>query len=100
MAVKKKPTIRTDAKGDVHKTFPDGRTEIYHKGKHDDVVDLDGTFMEVTDELDESINRKRFIPWTKNESTVEDSLTVRDDAVPGIDVDHPDNDRDVERDVG
>ena len=84
MAKKKVDREYTDAKGDVHKVFADGRTEIYHKGPHD----KDQKFMEVTDETDESVNRRRFIPWTGYE-TVEDELLTRDDpeetATPGID---------------
>lgn len=82
MAKKKVDREYTDAKGDVHKVFTDGRTEIYHKGPHD----KDQQFMEVTDGADEMVNRRRFLPWTKQ--TVEETLQVRDDpeeSVEGFD---------------
>ena len=69
----------TDAKGDLHKVFADGRTEIYHKGPHAP----DQEFMEITDKLDESIKRRRFMPWTKNKP-IEDTLETRDDSLPGM----------------
>ncbi len=75
----------TDAKGDVHKEFTDGRSEIYHKGPHDP----DQRFMEVTDGADEVVKRRRFIPWTGNKP-IETTLMTRDDpeetaGTPGID---------------
>ncbi len=93
MSTKKLDREYTDAKGDVHKVFTDGRTEIYHKGPHD----KDQRFMEITDEADEAVNRRRFLPWTR--TNVEDTLQHRDDpedtlqrrddpeetATPGID---------------
>lgn len=83
MSTKKVDYEYTDAKGDLHKVFTDGRTEIYHNGPH--VPDQE--FMEVTDDTDKMVNRRRFIPWTKNVS-VEAGLATRDDAeeaMPGID---------------
>ncbi len=90
MAKKKTDSEYTDAKGDLHKHFADGRSEIYHKGPHP----TGQQFMEITDGADEAVNRRRFLPWTKQ--TVEDTLQVRDDpevatvesdeAVPGIDL--------------
>ena len=83
MATKKHDHEYTDAKGDVHKVFADGRTEIYHNGPHE----ADQEFMELTDETDKSVNRRRFIPWTKPKS-IEETLETRDDseeAMPGID---------------
>lgn len=82
MSKQKTDTEFTDAKGDVHKHFADGRSEIYHKGPHD----RDQQFMEITDGADQAVNRRRFLPWTQ--SKVEDQLQVREDpeiAVPGID---------------
>jgi len=86
MAKSKQDHEYTDAKGDVHKVFADGRTEIYHKGPHD----ADQQFMEITDKTDKSINRRRFLPWTQTK--VEDTLQVRgdddeDSAMPGVDFD-------------
>jgi hypothetical protein len=91
MAKQKTDREYTDAKGDLHKVFADGRTEIYHKGPHAP----DQQFMEITDGADEAVNRRRFLPWTKQ--TVEDTLQVRDDPeetvrevdpeeIPGIDL--------------
>lgn len=73
MAKQKRDHEYTDAKGDLHKHFADGRAEIYHKGPHA----KDQQFMEITDEADEAVNRRRFLPWTKQ--SVEDTLQVRDD---------------------
>lgn len=86
MAKAKQDHEYTDAKGDVHKVFADGRTEIYHKGPHD----KDQNFMEITDETDQSVNRRRFMPWTQTK--VEETLQVRsddpeDNAMPGVDFD-------------
>ncbi len=97
MAKQKTDREYTDAKGDLHKVFADGRTEIYHKGPHDQGQE----FMEITDEADIAVNRRRFLPWTKQ--TVEDTLQVRDDpeevvrefdpeGTPGVDLIDDDGD--------
>ncbi len=91
MAKKKLDSEYTDAQGNLHKHFADGRAEIYHKGPHA----KDQQFMEITDKADEAVNRRRFLPWTKQ--TVEDTLQTRDDpeetvrefdeeGTPGIDL--------------
>lgn len=86
VAKKKADREYTDANGNVHKVFADGRTEIYHNGPHD----ADQNFMELTDAADEAVNRRRFMPWTKTADNVEDNLMVRDDdATPGVDFDDP-----------
>ena len=89
MSVKKIDHEYTDAKGDLHKVFADGRSEIYHKGNTAMPHPADQQYMEITDDVDRSVKRKRFMPWTKQ--TVEEGLQVRDDpedaTVPGIDFD-------------
>ncbi len=83
MAKQKQDREYTDAKGNLHKVFADGRTEIYIGG-----FDEGMRYVECTDAADESVNRKRFLP--QRMETVEDSLIVRDDpedATPGIDFD-------------
>ena len=84
MAKQKQDREYTDAKGNLHKVFADGRTEIYIGG-----FDKDARYVEVTDGADEGVNRKRFL--LQRPETVEESLTVRDDpeeATPGIDFDN------------
>ena len=90
MSVQRKDSQYTDAKGNLHKIFADGRTEIYYKGPHDlEITDCSGyKFMEITDSADESVNRRRFMPQVKQ--TVEETLQVRagsfsQDAIPGSD---------------
>jgi elongation factor P--beta-lysine ligase len=61
-----------DAKGNTHKHFTDGRSEIYIGG-----FDQSAQYAEVTDAADEAVNRKRFIK-TQTEP-VADSLMTRDD---------------------
>ena len=58
MAKKKKDTEYIDAKGDLHKQFADGSCEIYIGG-----FDKDEQYVEITDEADESVRRKRFMPY-------------------------------------
>ena len=87
MAVKKTDKEFTDAKGNMHKHFADGRSEIYIGG-----FDSFADYVEVTDQADAMVNRKRFIRQVPQR--VEDTLQVRDDpeetATPGIDFDDPD----------
>ncbi len=89
MSVKKSDHEYTDAKGDRHKVFADGRSEIYHKGNLALPHAADQNYMEITDEADKAVRRRRFIPWTQQK--VEDGLQVRGDpedaAAPGIDFD-------------
>lgn len=91
MSVKKIEREYIAANGDRIKEFPDGRSEIYHKGKIAMPHPADQQYMEITDDVDRSVKRRRFIPWTKQ--TVEEGLQVRDDpedaTVPGIDFDDP-----------
>ena len=86
VAVKKSDKEFTDAKGDLHKHFADGRSEIYLKGPHNPAQQ----FAEITDAADEAVNRRRFLPMPPS-GAVEDTLQVRDDpeesAMPGIDLD-------------
>ena len=93
MSVKKSDHEYTDAKGDRHKVFADGRTEIYHKGNLPTPHGLGQKYMEITDEADKAVRRRRFMPWTKQ--SVEDGLQVRGDpedtTVPGIDFDDAEN---------
>lgn len=74
-----------DAKGNTHKHFVDGRSEIYCGG-----YDKDAQYAEITDEADEAVNRKRFVRM--EDQSVEDTLIVRDDPeepTPGLDFDDP-----------
>jgi len=85
VAKQKKDREYTDAKGNLHKVFADGRTEIYIGGFQEGA-----RYVECTDAADQSVNRKRFLP--QRQETVEDTLIVRDDpeeATPGIDFDSP-----------
>lgn len=94
MAKKKQDTEYTDAKGDLHKQFADGSCEIYIGG-----FDKDEKYVEITDEADESVRRKRFMPYVAPpiQETLQDTdageiatREIEDDAVPGIDFDDPD----------
>ncbi len=58
MAKKKQDSEYTDAKGDLHKQFANGSCEIYIGG-----FDKDQQYVEITDEADESVSRKRFMPY-------------------------------------
>ena len=58
MAKKKQDSEYIDAKGDLHKQFADGSCEIYIGG-----FDKDKQYVEITDEADESVGRKRFMPY-------------------------------------
>ncbi len=93
MATQKKDREYTDAKGNLHKVFANGRTEIYIGG-----FDKDASYVECTDAADESVNRKRFLRQ-RLLKTVEESLIVRDDpevATPGQDFDYVEIDDDFE----
>lgn len=82
MAKKKQDSEYTDAKGNLHKQFADGRAEIYIGG-----FDKDEQYCEITDQADKAVNRKRFLPYIEPPAP----LQVRDDpeetATPGIDFD-------------
>lgn len=82
MAVEKKDREFTDAKGNLHKHFADGRSEMYIGGFYPRA-----RYVEVTDTADAMVNRKRFI--LQEPLRVEDTLQVRDDpeenGVPGVD---------------
>ena len=90
MAVRKTDTEFTDAQGNTHKHFLDGRAEIYYGG-----YDKSAQYAEITDEADEAVNRKRFL--LQRREPVEDTLQVRGDyentakefdpeGIPGIDL--------------
>ena len=86
MAKKREDKVFTDALGNVHKHFADGRCEIYVGG-----CDKAERIIEVTDMTDASVNRKRFIE-DRRPTSIEDTLQTRGDgpeesAVPGIDFD-------------
>ena len=87
MAKRKQDREFTDAKGNLHKHFTDGRSEIYIGG-----FDSSEHYAEVTDDADEAVNRKRFIRYVEPVAP----LQVRDDpeemATPGIDFDDPELD--------
>jgi len=108
MSIKKKDRQFNDAKGNTHKHFADGRSEIYIGG-----FVKDTEYVECTDEADKSVNRKRFlryiappvdetvqnndpeiatreIPSAWNQ-TKEQLLPVEDDAMPGIDLEDNEN---------
>lgn len=79
-----KPHKKTEiVRGDKHVRFADGRCEIYHNW----VGNEDRHFMEITDDLDKTIGRRRFLPFTKT-LPIQDTLETREeDGVPGIDFD-------------
>ncbi len=90
MAVRKTDTEFTDAQGNTHKHFLDGRAEIYYGG-----YDKSAQYAEITDEADEAVDRRRFI--RQRRETVQDALQVRSDpeiatkefdpeGIPGIDL--------------
>ncbi len=86
MAVPKEDTEFTDALGNLHKHFADGRSEIYYKGTGSNP---ENRFMEITDGADEAVNRRRFLPWTKS-APIADTLETRDnpEEMPGdVDLD-------------
>jgi len=74
MPKKKYPNEYDDAKGDTHKEFSDGSCEIYHGGFRED-----RTYMEITDEADVSVNRRRFM-MNPHTATASEQLLTRDDA--------------------
>jgi len=80
VAKKKQDSEYTDAKGNLHKHYADGRAEIYIGG-----FDKSEQYCEITDAADEAVNRKRFLPYVEPPAP----LQVRDDpeetATPGID---------------
>lgn len=87
MSVKKTDREYIDAKGNLHKVFASGRTEIYINGPHSEGQ----FFIEITDAADESVNRQRFMPSIRE--NIEDTIQVREDdegnssqeATPGLD---------------
>lgn len=81
MSVRKRDREYINAKGDRIKEFADGRSEYYHKGKVELPHPADQQYMEITDEADKAVNRRRFMPWTKQ--SVEDGLQVRLDVELG-----------------
>jgi len=88
MSVKKSDSEYTDAHGNLHKQFADGRSEIYIGG-----YDKDTEYVEVTDGADQAVNRKRFLryiapPVSETVQHNDPEIATRDDdAVPGIDLD-------------
>lgn len=83
MSKKLYPHEYVDAKGDTHKDFEDGSCEVYHGG-----FDKDRTYMEITDQADKAVKRRRFMPHPHSTRPADDQLLTRDDseeAVPGID---------------
>lgn len=88
MSVKKSDTEYTDAKGNLHKQFADGRSEVYIGG-----YDKDAEYVEVTDGADEAVKRKRFLPYVAPpvEETVQhgdpeiSTRQIDDLSVPGLD---------------
>ncbi len=95
MSVKKSDNEYTDAKGNLHKQFADGRSEIYIGG-----YDKDTEYVDITDGADEAVKRKRFLRYVAPPvaETVQHhdpeiaTRDVEDDAVPGIDWLEPDED--------
>ncbi len=82
MAKNKAKKTYTDALGHVHKQFANGRSEIYLHG-----CDKADRRIEITDEGDEGVNRRRFIE-DKTPGRIETTLHTREEtAVPGIDFD-------------
>lgn len=92
MGKKQYPHEYVDAKGDTHREFANGSCEIYHGG-----FDDDRTYMEITDEADKMVKRRRFMPHPHSAAPAEAELLTRDeDAVPGIDLDEPELSDDIE----
>jgi len=60
MAKKKKDSEYIDAKGNLHKQFADGSCEIYIGG-----FEKNAQYVEVTDEADKHVKRKRFMPYVE-----------------------------------
>ena len=95
MSVKKSDSEYTDAKGNLHKHFANGRSEIYIGG-----YEKDTAYVEITDAADEAVNRKRWlryvappIPETVQHNDPE--IATRDgenEGVPGIDLLDPNSD--------
>lgn len=71
MAKQKQDTEYTDAKGNLHKQFADGRSEIYIGG-----FDKTKQYVEVTDGADKMVHRKRFLPYI--EPPFSESLVTND----------------------
>jgi hypothetical protein len=94
MSVKKSDSEYTDARGNLHKQFADGRAEIYIGG-----YDKDTEYVDVTDEADKAVNRKRFLRYIEppvSETVLhhdpeiatrylDSTREIEDDGVPGID---------------
>lgn len=96
MSVKKSDSEYTDAKGNLHKQFADGRSEIYLGG-----YDKNTEYVEVTDMADASVNRKRFLRYVAPpvSETVQHNdpeiatRAIEDEGVPGIDSLDPEDDQ-------
>jgi len=93
MSVKKENREYTDAKGNLHRVFADGRTEIYIGG-----FDKGAEYVECTDEADEAVNRKRFLHYidppvaeTVQHGDPEVATRDIDEEIPGLDLDTDDN---------
>jgi len=88
MSVGKKDSEYTDARGNLHRQFADGRAEIYIGG-----YDKDTEYVECTDEADKAVNRKRFLRYVAPpvaETVLHNDPEVAtreldDEAMPGID---------------
>ena len=72
MAKQKQYQEYTDAKGNLIKQWPDGRSEMYEGG-----CDKKEQIAEVTDEADRMANRRRFKPYIA--PPIEATLQTRDD---------------------
>ena len=95
MSVKKSDGEYTDAKGNLHKQFADGRSEIYLGG-----YDKDTEYVEVSDMADAAVNRKRFLryvapPVSETVQHHDPEIATRDveaEGMPGVDSLDPDDD--------
>lgn len=88
MSVEKKDSEYTDARGNLHKQFADGRAEIWLGG-----FDKDTEYVEITDEADKAVNRKRFLRYigspydgpVQNSDPEVATREIDEDAMPGLD---------------
>lgn len=72
MAKQKQYKEYTDAKGNLIKQWPDGRSEIYEDG-----FDKNEHYAETTDEADRMVKRRRFKTYIA--PPIADTLQTRDD---------------------
>lgn len=81
MARKKYPHTYTDAKGNTIVQFADGNSEMYIGGR-----DRADRWLDVTNEADIAVGRKRFLPDVSAPTTIHTrDESLAEEGVPGID---------------